>query len=146
MRIVTQISPGCPSSPDLSPEWCDGKAIHQYSINVMSMVMHRIQVGRRNIPLKDRKGSPLRYSSKLGALVWNILKTCTILLPTTTNMKKKIKLLLMGGSSTCSPALPIGTCPRLLIFLSNLLLRLRRLRGAGCVCGVGVLGTGRGDG
>jgi hypothetical protein len=60
-------------------------------------------------------------------------------------MKKKIKVLLMGGSSTCSAALPIGTCPRLLIFLSNLLLRLRRLRGAGCVLLVFV-GDGGGGG
>lgn len=38
----------------------------------------------------------------------------------------------MGGSSTCSPALPMETFPRLLMFPSNFFCLLRMFRGAGC--------------
>jgi hypothetical protein len=127
-----------------SPGWFEVKIFPIFQTVNMKLYLHLgswdcIWKRNANIPAIDKTYT---YYSKLGALVWNILRTCTILLPTTTNMKNMIRLLLMGGSSTCSPALPIGTCPRLLIFLSNLVLRLRRLRGAGCV---GLIRKRRGD-
>jgi len=72
------------------------------------------------------------YSLKFGTLVWNILKIWTILLPITTNIKKAIRPLLMGGSSVCSAAFPMGTCPRLLMLPSNFFCLFRMFRGAGC--------------
>jgi len=43
-----------------------------------------------------------------------------------------MRALLRVGSSTFSPALPIGTCPRLLMFSENFEVRLRMDLGAGC--------------
>ena len=62
----------------------------------------------------------------------NMLKTCTSEDPTTTKRKKKMRALGTFDSSARSAALPTGTAPRLVIFLSNLLLRLRIFRGRGC--------------
>ena len=62
----------------------------------------------------------------------NRLKTCTSEDPTTTKRKKKMRALGTFDSSVRSAALPTGTAPRLVIFLSNLLLRLRIFRGRGC--------------
>jgi len=62
----------------------------------------------------------------------NMLKICTTLEPMTTTMKKAMSPLLTGKSSSRSAAFPIGTFPRLVMFLSNLALLLRRLRGGGC--------------
>jgi hypothetical protein len=62
----------------------------------------------------------------------NRLKTCTNEDPTTTKRKKKIRTLGTFDSSDRSAALPTGTAPRLVMFLSNLLLRLRIFRGRGC--------------
>lgn len=39
----------------------------------------------------------------------------------------------MGESSVCSAALPMGTCPRLLMLPSNFFCLLRMFRGAGCL-------------
>lgn len=61
----------------------------------------------------------------------NKLKTCTKDDPTTTTRKKKINVLGTGLSSSRSAALPVGTAPRLVMFLSNRLLRLRMFRGSG---------------
>lgn len=62
----------------------------------------------------------------------NKLKICTRLEPTTTKRKNAIRVLLTGDSSSCSAAFPTGTLPRFVIFLSNLVLRFRMLRGRVC--------------
>ena len=63
----------------------------------------------------------------------NKFKTCTNDDPTTTIKKNIIKVLETGYSSTLSSTLPNETFPRLVTFLSNLLLRLRILRGNGYI-------------
>lgn len=64
------------------------------------------------------------------------LKTCTNEEPTTTIRKKMINLLEIGVSSSRSAAFPAGTCPRFVIFLSNLLFRFRMFRGRGYNAGI----------
>jgi len=39
----------------------------------------------------------------------------------------------IGGSSECSPAFPMGTCPLFVTFSSNFFVLFRIDRGAGCV-------------
>ena len=80
--------------------------------------------------------APYAYSSAGGGgggkpPLLNKFKTCTNDDPTTTIKKKIIKVLLTGYSSTLSSTLPNETFPRFVTFLSNLLLRLRILRGNG---------------
>jgi len=59
----------------------------------------------------------------------NRFKIWTRLEPTTTKRKKATSVLLTGLSSSCSAALPTGTFPRLVIFLSNLVDRFLMFRG-----------------
>lgn len=69
----------------------------------------------------------------LEALPPNRLKTWTKLDPKTTKMKKAIRAgLTRGPSSSRSATLPGSTFPRLVMFLSNLLFRLRMFLGRGC--------------
>ena len=68
-----------------------------------------------------------------GAPPVNKLKICTKLDPKTTKMKKAMRVgLTRGPSSSRSATLPGSTFPRLVMFLSNLLFRLRIFLGRGC--------------
>jgi hypothetical protein len=87
--------------------------------------MHASTIATANLTVH-----PLVYDG--GAEVLKRLRTCTKLEPRTTTRKNPINTLETGNSSSCSAALPIGTLPRLLMFLSNLEFRLRILRGRGC--------------
>ena len=70
----------------------------------------------------------------LGAPPPNKLKTWTRLDPKTTNIKNAMRVgLTRGPSSSRSATLPGSTFPRLVMFLSNFLFRLRMFLGSGCV-------------
>lgn len=134
-------------TPKLPVEPTHASYRHSIRITVQNMLIavpHSLSSSCTNLPNLTLSSSYMNLPillrlikppyCKLGTLVWNILKTCTILLPTTTNTKKTIRPLLSGGSSTRSPAFPMGTCPRLLMFSSNLELRFLMALGAGILC------------
>lgn len=89
------------------------------SIPVFSSIFHAF------LPFRKNYSSGLR---RTGSFL-NMLNICTREDPTMTKRRNAMSVLLTGNSSSCSAALPMGTFPRLVTFLSNLELRLRMFLG-----------------